>query len=145
MISNRLAVALVVALMGCSGGIQLTERGTGVQQVTQAQMPGGCRLVGDVAIGLPPDAARPRTEEQLAMLMRNKAGEMGANYVVTETSEQRTEGGTDHWVGRGVAYTCDASAEPATAGGEAGGEAQPEAEPAEPAEGQGLDPELTGE
>ena len=104
MSSNRVVVALVVALAGCVGGIQLTERGSAVQHVTQAQMPGGCRLVGDVAIGLPPDAARPRTEEQLSMLMRNKAGEMGANHVVTETSEQRTDAGTDHWVGP-VSYT----------------------------------------
>jgi len=141
MISNRLGSALVLALVGCTSGIQLTDRGTAVEPMTQAQMPGGCRLVGDVAIGLPPDAARPRTEEQLSMLMRNKAGEMGANRVITEMSEQRTDAGTDHWVGRGVAYYCDPSAapEPAAAPTETtGGEATP------PAEGAGLDPELSG-
>ena len=55
---------------------------------------------------------------------------------------QRTDAGTDHWVGRGIAYICDASAEPAAA--TAGGE-ETATEPAEPVEGQGLDPELSGE
>lgn len=108
---TSLATLGALALAGaCATGIQLTERGARVTAIAQADMPGGCRLVGDVTIGMPPDAARPRTEEQLEVLMRNKAGEMGANRVVTEFSEQRTEAGATHYVGRGIAYACDASA-----------------------------------
>lgn len=116
MTKTRLGLVLAVAAIaiGCATGITLTDRGTRVTALSQADMPGGCRLVGDVTIGMPPDAARPRTEEQLQILMRNKAGEMGANHVVTEFSEQRTEAGAVHYVGRGIAYACDASTAPET-------------------------------
>ena len=106
-------ISLVVAALlatACGPNIGLTERGTTVQQVERMALPDGCRLVGDVAIGIPPDAGRPRTEEQLSMLMRNKAGELGANHVVVEFSEPRGTGSGAHFVGSGTAYSCDASA-----------------------------------
>jgi hypothetical protein len=77
-----------------------------VQEVTAANVPPGCRLLGDVSIGIPPDAGRPRTEEQLVMLMRNKAAELGGTHVLVESREQRTEAGQQHYVGRGVTYVC---------------------------------------
>ena len=107
-------VALVVAT-GCTTGIALTDRGAHVTRVAAADVPAGCRLVGDVAVGTPPDAGRPRTEEQLEMLMRNKAGESGATHVLIEQSELRGE----HWVGRGIAYACpEPAAREVSAGGE---------------------------
>ncbi|MDQ3038048.1 MAG: hypothetical protein M3Y87_36980 [Myxococcota bacterium] len=106
-------ISLVVAALlatACGPNIGLTERGTTVQRVERGGLPDGCRLVGDVAIGIPPDAGRPRTEEQLAMLMRNKAGELGANHVIVEFSEPRGTGAGAHFVGSGTAYACDESA-----------------------------------
>ena len=119
--------SLVAALLatGCTLGISLTDRGTAVSEIAQADVPPGCTLVGDVAIGIPPDAARPRTEEQLVILMRNKAGEMGATHVVVVSRVPRGEGGSAHYVGQGTAYRCDTSAatpppsEPASTGDEA--------------------------
>lgn len=135
--STRLACVIALLLgVGCSTGIQLTDRGTNVQMLTRAEMPPGCHVVGDVAIGIPPDAARPRTEEQLAVLMRNKAGEMGATHVLIEQSDQRTEGGTQHYVGRGSAYHCEPGQQPATPGepGAAGAGGESAAEPTDTAE-----------
>lgn len=120
-------IALILAALvatGCGGGIALTERGTAVQQITRADMPDGCRLVADVAIGIPPDAGRPRTEEQLVTLMRNKAGELGGSHVLVEFREQRGQGAEAHYVGSGTAYRCDPSAAP-----------PPPAEPAEETSG----------
>jgi hypothetical protein len=90
----------------CAATIELTERGAAVRQVASRELPPDCRLVGDVPIGIPPDAARPRTREQLAILMRNKAAEMGANHLVLEHSEERGFGDRRHYVGRGLAYAC---------------------------------------
>ena len=108
---RRMKKALLVAVLlatGCSTGITLTSAGEGVRRVSAADAPPGCNLLGDVAIGIPPDAARPRTEEELVILMRNKAGLLGGNHVVVDsTDERRDEGATEpHWVGRGVAYAC---------------------------------------
>lgn len=113
--------ALVLAT-GCATGIALTGDGEDVRHVQLADMPTGCNLLGDVAIGIPPDAARPRTEEDLVILMRNKAGEMGGNHLVVESTSQGTgQGGEPYFRGRGVAYACpDEAMEPAeeTSGGE---------------------------
>ena len=57
-------------------------------------------MLGDVSIGIPPDAARPRTEEQLVILMRNRAAESGATHVMVESREQRGTGTEEHWAGR---------------------------------------------
>lgn len=106
-----LLIGLALA-SGCSTGITLTSAGAGVEHIQAADTPVGCNLLGDVAIGIPPDAARPRTEETMITLMRNKAGEQGATHVVVESSEsRRTEGEAEaHWVGRGIAYACDEDA-----------------------------------
>lgn len=104
---RQLALAMAItAATGCATGIILTERGARVQEVATADIPTGCQMLGDVSIGIPPDAARPRTEEQLVTLMRNKAAEIGGTHVLVESREPRTEAGREHFVGRGVAYRC---------------------------------------
>ncbi len=105
--ARTLAALAALLVTGCATGITLTERGSHVQNVSQADAPFGCELLGDVGIGIPPDAARPRTEDQLLTLMRNKAGEIGATHVVMDSSERRTgAGGEIYFVGRGRAYAC---------------------------------------
>jgi len=107
---------LVLALVGasaCSTAIALTDRGTAVTEVGPTGMPDGCSLVGDVSIGIPPDAGRPGTEAELVILMRNKAGQMGGTHVLVESRVRRDDGGgREHWVGRGRAYRCDPSLAP---------------------------------
>lgn len=100
--------AVAAAATGCSTSIALTDKGQGVSRVTDAEKPGGCRLIGDVSIGVPPDAARPPTEDDLVTLMRNKAGTMGGTHVVVDSRDQRnpeSETGS-YWVGHGRAYAC---------------------------------------
>jgi len=112
---RQLVVGVSAALaIGCATSIVLTGGGTAVQKVDRAQLPDGCRVVGDVSIGVPPDAAHPETEADLFILMRNKAAEMGADHIVVERSELRPEsGGRGHYVGSASAYVCGA-----TSGGE---------------------------
>ena len=96
-----------VLVMGCSTSLQLTAEGERVRHVSRADMPTSCNLLGDVAIGIPPDAARPRTEEELSILLRNKAGREGGNHVVTDMSERREDSnGAPYFRGRGIAYAC---------------------------------------
>jgi len=135
-----LSLYALAASAACSTGIQLTMEGQRVDRVSSADMPTGCNLLGDVAVGIPPDAARPRTEEQLHHLMRNKAGGLGATHLVVEMSEQRSEAGAQHYVGRGVAYRCPEPERPpaAASGGEAGqGSEGAEGSEGEPSEGEG--------
>lgn len=113
-----LTILAVVVATGCTTGIALTDRGSHVTTVSSVDLPPGCRLLSDVAIGIPPDAARPRTEEQLVMLMRNKAGEIGGTHVLIEQSEARGEA----WVGRGRAYACPETEPPTVSAASAGGE-----------------------
>lgn len=115
----------VVLLAGCSTALQLTSEGEGVRHLSRADMPTSCNLLGDVAIGIPPDAARPRTEEELSILLRNKTGREGGNHVVTDMSEERQDSnGNPYWRGRGTAYACREQAGGAPDDGErsAGGE-----------------------
>lgn len=109
-------VALIVsalALGACSTAIALTDRGTAVTEVGPSGMPDACTLIGDVSIGIPPDAGHPGTEAELVILMRNKAGQMGGTHVLVESRTHRDDGGGEgHWVGRGRAYRCDPSAAP---------------------------------
>lgn len=123
--SSILLVTLLLAF-GCATGITLTGEGRRVQRVQVADMPTGCNLLGDVAIGIPPDAARARTEEELIVLMRNKAGENGATHLIVESTDHRTgRGGEPYYSGRGTAYACPnepeaiSRVEDDTAGGEA--------------------------
>ncbi|MBX3269329.1 MAG: hypothetical protein KF729_03660 [Sandaracinaceae bacterium] len=123
--STSLAALLAVSLAaGCATGIQLTDAGRRVNHITRADMPSGCNLIGDVAIGIPPDAARPRTEDELVVLMRNKAGDLGGNTLLVDNREQREDsGGRAYFRGRGVAYRCPlpeptATASAATGAGE---------------------------
>jgi hypothetical protein len=117
-------LSLVLAVVGCSTSIALTDAGTRVQHIARTEIPPGCRLLGDVAIGIPPDAATPRSEEELSILMRNKAAEQGGTHVVTETSESQTdESGQPYYRGRGTAYSCGSGG---TAPPEEPGEAPPE-------------------
>lgn len=125
MMGRMLVATLAIAIAtGCTTGIALTDRGSQVRRAADADLPPGCRLLGDVAIGIPPDAARPRTEEQLEMLMRNKAGEVGATHVIVEHSEDRGE----HWVGRGRAYRCPETPPPTVSAASAGGQDEGETE-----------------
>jgi hypothetical protein len=99
-----------LALGACSTAIALTDRGTTVTEVGATGMPDGCALIGDVSIGIPPDAGRPGTEAELVILMRNKAGQMGGTHVLVESRTHRDDDGPNgHWVGRGRAYRCDPS------------------------------------
>lgn len=113
--SNSAALVALCALFaasGCTTAIALTEAGRGVSHIAGADTPGGCRLIGDVAIGVPPDAARPRTEGDLVILMRNKAAEIGASHVVLESSTRRTDASSiEYYMGRGIAYACPPSAD----------------------------------
>ena len=94
-------------LAGCATGITLTGGGSNVRHVSAADVPVGCNLLGDVAIGIPPDAARPRTEDELVILMRNKAAEIGGTHVIIESKNQHQDSaGEDYWRGRGIAYAC---------------------------------------
>jgi hypothetical protein len=121
-------VLALTMLLGCSTALVLTDRGARVQRVTQADVPPGCRVLGDVPIGVAPDASRPRTEDELVLLMRNKAGEGGASHIVVDSSERRSEEGAEpYYVGRARSYSCPAGRpaaprEQPTAGGEEGGE-----------------------
>lgn len=124
------ALASLVLATACSAGISLTERGTLVHHVPRVDMPTGCNLLGDVSIGIPPDAARPHSEEELIILMRNKAGELGGNYVIVDQSSNHPGNqGETIYSGRGIAYACPQQArgrDPLTAGppeeSEGGGE-----------------------
>ena len=124
----RIAIALALSLVAaCSTALTLTDEGRTVHEVSQADVPDGCRLMSNVVIGMPPDGARPRTDADLVILMRNKAGELGGSHVVIEFREQRGSGDGAYQVGRGTAYACPeggthAPDEGETAGGEEGGE-----------------------
>lgn len=140
-----LALATVV-LTACATGVALTDGGHTVTRVTDADKPDGCRLIGDVAIGIPPDAAQPRTEDELVMLMRNKTSDMGGTHVVVDMSEERNAGTErPNWVGRGRAYDCPPPEEPEpppiapeeTAGGESADEDGPTDEGGDEAGGDG--------
>jgi hypothetical protein len=111
--SSRLAVIIVTALFaatGCSTAIALTDKGRLVHVSSDAELPMGCNLIGDIPIGLEADAARPRTEDELVILMRNKAGAQGGTHVIVDSKDQRgeTEEGR-RWVGRGRGYNCPPS------------------------------------
>jgi hypothetical protein len=122
LVSMKLIPLMLVccALAGCSTAIALTDDGQQTRHGTQMDLPPGCRLIGELRIGIPPDAARPPTEDDFIILMRNKAGEMGGNYVIVDTKEERNAGDEEarHWIGRGRSYACPA-AEEASAGGDA--------------------------
>ncbi|MGE0784703.1 MAG: hypothetical protein AB7S26_03370 [Sandaracinaceae bacterium] len=119
--------ALTVLAVGCTTGIALTDGGARVHHVQRVDMPAGCRVIGDVGIGIPPDAAMPRTEDELIVLMRNKTYEQGGNLVVLESAEQRdtNDDGEAFWRGRGTSFHCpdDAFEAPAEEGSSSGGEA----------------------
>ncbi len=107
MLLRAFVLLTVTALAGCASGIALTEAGRSVERVSDADRPAGCQLLGDVAIGVPPDAARPRTEDELVMLMRNKVGDSGGDVVIVDMSEQRdAETERPYWIGRGRGYSC---------------------------------------
>jgi len=100
----------MLVLGACSTAIALTDRGTAVSEVGPTGMPDGCSLIGDVSIGIPPDAGRPGTEAELLILMRNKAGQMGGTHVLVESRQHHDDPhGEGHWTGRGRAYRCDPS------------------------------------
>lgn len=100
--------ATAALLLGCSTSIALTEGGARVRNGSRADMPPGCRLLSDVRIGIPPDAAMPPTREDLIVLMRNKTHEQGGNFVIVESVEQRdtNEDGEVFYRGRGTSYAC---------------------------------------
>lgn len=115
-------LALAALAFGCSTSIQLTDGGRLVNHITRADMPSGCNLLGDVGIGHPPDAARPRTEDELITLMRNKVAELGGNTLLVDQREpQQDSGGREYFRGRGVAYACPAPEPQSTASAEEGG------------------------
>jgi len=133
-------LALLLSLAGCSTAIQLTESGTAVHRITRADMPSGCNLLGDIAIGIPPDAARPRTEDELHILMRNKTGELGGNHLVVDSAQEREDAaGNPYFRGRGIGYACP-EPEPAPDDGASSGGEQSSDEPvAAPEESSGDD------
>jgi hypothetical protein len=106
MIRHACVLCLLMFPLGCAHRIVLTAEGATVQTTDNADLALECRLLYDVSIGVPPDAARPRTEEQLLMLMRNKVGQSGGNVLVVDSTDARTEGASAYYVGRGRAYRC---------------------------------------
>ena len=147
-------VASSVLALGCSTSIALTAGGQNVTAYSNTDLPSGCRVLGDVHIGIPPNAARPPTEDDLVILMRNDAAVQGGNGVLVESRREETdeEGNATHWVGRGRAYRCPEAAPPTpaeepaatdeTAGGEAeaeDGESGAESEPTDEASDDSLD------
>ncbi len=132
---GHIVVGVLAALaMGCGHELALTTGGTHVQRVERPQLPDSCRVVGDVSIGIPPDAAIARSEAELTILMRNKAADMGADHIVVERSEARPgAGGVTNYIGSASAYNCTVI----TGGGEdppAPGGAAAGAGPATPAD-----------
>ncbi|HHH27123.1 MAG TPA: hypothetical protein ENK57_02070 [Polyangiaceae bacterium] len=137
----------LLLLGGCSTAIQLTDAGRGVQHVSRADMPTGCNLLGDIAIGIPPDAARPRTEEELHILMRNKTGELGGNHFVLDSmQEEQDASGAAYFRGRGIGYACPVApeAEGETSGGDSGDEDSSHVDES-PSEDSGEEPGLDAE
>lgn len=128
-IARVLMLFSALALGACSTAIALTDRGTEVTEVGATGMPDGCTMLGDVSIGVPPDAGRPGTEAELVILMRNKAGQMGGTHVLVESRQRRDDGGgASHWTGRGRSYRCEPSrATPAPAPATSGDETEPSA------------------
>lgn len=113
-------VVLAFVLSACSTAITLTDRGSVVTEVGASGMPDGCTLIGDVSIGIPPDAGRPGTEAELVILMRNKAGQLGGSHVLVESRHREDDGGgAGHWIGRGRAYWCEGGDGASTAPAEA--------------------------
>ncbi len=108
-----LAGTLLCAGSGCGSEVALTPAGHHVVEVSEADLPDNCTLLGDVAIGWPPDAARPRTQKQLVLLMRNKTAEQGGNHVVLDSAQERHENGHPYYVGRARAYDCHRGGEAA--------------------------------
>lgn len=102
----KLLTPIALLAAGCATGIVLTDPGARVQDVAPTEVPAGCEMLGDVSIGIPPDAARPRTEEELVTLMRNKAAESGATHVMVESREQRGTATEPAYAGRARAYRC---------------------------------------
>ncbi len=123
-----LLVLLLFGLGGCTSSISLTANGRGVNEVPQPDLPATCRLIGDVPVGISPDAATPPSRDDLVVLMRNKAGELGGDHVVIDFAEERGEEPRIRWAGRGRAYNCRdrgstvPEEEPATSGGDLGDE-----------------------
>lgn len=118
---RRSTITLTVALglaAACTTGIQLTDKGERTRELSMTDMPSGCRLIGDVTIGLPPDAGRPPTREDLIKLMRNRAGQNGGNVVVVDFAEERNPNDEEarHWVGRARSYTCPEPEEDSSGG-----------------------------
>src|ERR1700753_4155961 len=112
-IARVLVLLSALAAGACPTAIALTDRGTQVVEIGATGTPDGCTMLGDVSIGVPPDAGHPGTETELVILMRNKAGRMGGTHVVVESRQRRDDGGgASHWTGRGRAYRCDPSAAP---------------------------------
>lgn len=101
-------VLAALLLLGCNTSIALTEGGTRVRNGDRADMPPGCRLLSDVRVGIPPDAAMPPTREDLVVLMRNKTHEQGGNFVIIESVEERdtNDDGEVFFRGRGTSYAC---------------------------------------
>ena len=102
---------LGLLMFGC---ISLTPGGTSVKYVTKAEAPKECKLLGEVdigsgAMGFEPQATNMRDAK---ILMRNKAAEMGANFLVIDDIESENGEHTKTYSASGRAYLCtDGSAD----------------------------------
>jgi hypothetical protein len=126
-IRRQLLLGLSLTMfVGCAHTFTLTTGGTKVKLVEHSALPDGCRVIADVSIGIPPDAAVANSEAELSILFRNKAADMGADHVVVEQTEQRPGAdGINHYVGSASAYACTPVA---TSGGEEPAGEEPAAE-----------------
>ena len=107
--SRALATCVLIGVIGCTTSISLTDEGTRVRHVMRGELPASCRVIGDIPIGIPPDAAQPPTEEDMIILMRNKAGAGGATHVIVDTSShENLPSGDRAYRGRGTSYRCAA-------------------------------------
>lgn len=145
--ATTFAFAFAFALAGCSTTIQLTAEGELVRVVSDAEIPGGCNLLGDVAVGIPPDAAQPPTRDELVSLLRNKAALNGATHLAVDQAQEHTgEAGMVWWRGRARGYACPAGASSdaaASSGGEASGDST-DAEDADAEDADAADADLEG-
>jgi hypothetical protein len=105
-IVSFICLLLLLLVIGCAS---LTEGGKNVQIVTKQEAPQNCKLIGDIAIGEVYDGSTSIADTMVAMSigqlkvkMRNQAAEKGANFLVIDTIERKSDG----YAGTGRAYLC---------------------------------------
>ena len=99
---------LILLSLLASGCIALTPGGTNVKYVTKAEAPKDCKLLGEVDVGAGAEGfgPQPTNMRDLKILMRNKAAELGANFLVIDHSDSENREQSTTYSGSGRAYQC---------------------------------------